>query len=127
MLTIRKVTSFAAACALAIGASSALSSPAFAHAEYANSNPAKGAKLTKQPSHVTVVFDDKLVNLANSNLIVVTNAAKQHVEVGKTKLNGGTVSVALKPGLPNGKYTVTYKVLSDDGHPVTGSYTFFLK
>ncbi|MEV8413886.1 copper resistance protein CopC [Streptomyces niveus] len=28
----------------------------------------------------------------------------------------------MKPGLPAGSYTVGYRVVSADGHPVTGSY-----
>jgi hypothetical protein len=37
------------------------------------------------------------------------------------------VSVALKNALPAGRYTVAFRVVSDDGHPVESSYTFQVK
>jgi methionine-rich copper-binding protein CopC len=101
--------------------------PASAHAQLLISNPAISATLTKVPSAVTLVFDDDLIDLEGGNQIVVLNAAKKHVEQGTTKLAGATLSVGVKTGLPTGKYQVLYKVISNDGHPVTGTYFFYLK
>ena len=101
-------------------------SPAFAHAQLLVSTPGISATLTKAPTAVTLQFDDDLIDLAGGNQIVVMNAAQKHVDQGTTKLAGATLSVGLKTGLANGKYQVIYKVISNDGHPVTGSYFFYL-
>ena len=129
-MTFKRKTAIAIA-AVAVSASMLAggisAAPAFAHAQLLTTNPAVSSTLAKQPAKVTLVFDDNLVDLAGGNQIVVTNAAQKHVESGATKLDGATVSVGLKPGLANGKYEVQYKVISDDGHPVTGTYFFYLK
>ena len=119
----RWVAAVAALSALVLGASVA----ANAHAQLLTSNPAVSATLAKQPKLVTLVFDDDLVDLAGGNQIVVTNSARKHVESGATKVAGATISVALKSALATGKYQVQYKALSADGHPITGTYFFYLK
>jgi methionine-rich copper-binding protein CopC len=119
------ITAVAVAALTAIGPVAV--SPARAHAQLLTNSPAVSSTLTKQPKQVSLVFDDDLIDLAGGNQIVVTNAAQKHVESGATKLDGATVSVGLKPGLANGRYEVQYKVISDDGHPVTGTYFFYLK
>ncbi|MDJ0471976.1 copper resistance CopC family protein, partial [Rhodococcoides fascians] len=43
---------------------------------------------------------------------------------GAATVEGPDVSVLLEDGLPNGEYTVGYRVTSADGHPITGSYGF---
>lgn len=43
---------------------------------------------------------------------------------GTATVEGPDVSVLLEDGLPNGQYTVGYRVTSADGHPITGSYGF---
>ena len=120
---IRWVAAVAALTALSLGPTL----PANAHAQLLNSNPAVSATLAKQPKLVALTFDDDLVDLNGGNQIMVTNSANKHVELGATKLSGATLSVALKAGLTTGKYQVVYKALSADGHPVTGTYFFYLK
>ncbi len=42
-------------------------------------------------------------------------------------MEGQRLTAAVEPGRPgNGVYTVGYRVVSADGHPVTGSYKFTL-
>nr|BFE76947.1 hypothetical protein GCM10020092_102480 [Actinoplanes digitatis] len=40
------------------------------------------------------------------------------------KAEGKTGSITFPEALPNGVYTVTYGVVSQDGHPVQGKYSF---
>jgi len=37
------------------------------------------------------------------------------------------LSLALKSGLKSGTYVIAWKILSDDGHPVSGQSTFHVK
>ncbi|MEV4754447.1 copper resistance CopC family protein [Micromonospora sp. NPDC049559] len=58
--------------------------------------------------------------------IVVTDPARRPVAAGAPAVTGtrGTVALGRLPG--NGTYTVAYRVVSVDGHPVQGSYPFTL-
>lgn len=101
--------------------------PAMAHASLAYATPAIGQILSQSPNQVQLTFDDDLQNLGgNSNVIEVTDATGEEVQMGETLLQGATISVALK-SLASGRYTVTYRVVSADGHPVSDSYDFVVR
>lgn len=103
------------------------SSPAEAHALLVKANPKNSAILFKSPSNVTLTFDDDLLDLATSNVIQVFNDKNRRVDRGGTKLQAATVSTLLNASLSVGRYRVTYRVLSADGHPVSATYYFYLK
>lgn len=96
--------------------------PAAAHNQLVESDPAPKARLTTPPEAVTLVFLQSLD--PEHTTVVVTDADESQVEAGEPVIDGGEVSVDLPPDLPDGEYTVAYRVLSNDGHPVQGSYTF---
>ena len=79
------------------------------------------------PSRVSLTFDDNLINLGGtSNLIQVVDPKGNRVDTGASALTGATLSVQLKPETVIGKYEVTYRVISADGHPVSNSFPFYL-
>ena len=96
-----------------------------AHAQLLVSNPRIGATLYKAPTSVALTFDDDLINLAGGNEIVVLDPKKHQIQNGLTQLSGATLKTALKKVKLYGKYTVIYKVMSIDGHPVTAKYLFY--
>ncbi len=100
--------------------------PAFAHAQLLVSSPAVSQSFKVAPTVVSLQFDDDLINLPSGNQIVVLDPLSSHVETGAVKLAGATLSVALKKLTSYGKYQVLYHVVSADGHPVSGSYFFYL-
>ncbi len=55
---------------------------------------------------------------------VVVTGPSGAVRPGAPTINGRVVTQAIAPSAPAGSYTVTYRVTSDDGHPVTGSFAF---
>jgi methionine-rich copper-binding protein CopC len=63
----------------------------------------------------------------NPNSISVTNSKGISVNAGETKVSGTTFLEALKSPLASGKYKVSYRVVSADGHVVSGSYSFNVK
>jgi methionine-rich copper-binding protein CopC len=96
-----------------------------AHAEYRSSTPANGATVATPPAEVVITFS-KETSATKSNGVVTdgtgaTVSTGWHVDLNeRTKL-----SIALKPNLPNGIYTVNWTSLSeDDGHVVDGSFIF---
>jgi non-specific protein-tyrosine kinase len=84
-----------------------------------------GAKLTKQPRRVLVKFGGEI----KSGSIVVKNAGGKIVSIGpngKDPADVRRLRVALKPNLKNGRYTVSWKVVSADGHHQAGTFSFRL-
>ena len=76
---------------------------------------------------MSLTFDDNLINLGgNSNQIEVTDPKGVRLDSGTSLVSGATLSVALKPDTIIGKYEVTYRVISADGHPVSNSFPFYL-
>ncbi|MET9775212.1 copper resistance protein CopC [Streptomyces sp. NPDC006367] len=108
----------ATACALLAGAG-----PASAHAALTGSDPRQGAVVDKAPAQVTLTFSEA-VSLDDDSLRVLDPKGAR-VDTGQPAGTGGTTyTVKLRPGLPDGTYTVAYQVVSADSHPVSGAYTF---
>ena len=98
-----------------------VSAPASAHARLEKTSPADGASLTAAPPEIMLGFNE----VVNEDLSEVT------VQTGSTDVTDGSVDVEgdslyqpLRSDMPEGEYTVTYKVVSADGHPVSGTFTF---
>ena len=74
-----------------------------------------------------MTFDDDLIVLGGSSDIVqVTDPKGKRVDVGLSTVADATLSVKLKSSSLLGRYRVTYRVISADGHPVSGNYPFYL-
>ena len=107
-----------------------LNSPAAqAHAALESTVPAKGAVVAKTTNKVTMHFGEDILVIKgkNPNSILVSDSRGKKVSFGTTIISGANISSALKAPLSPGKYTVKYRVVSADGHVVTGSYTFTVK
>ena len=97
-----------------------------AHAQLLVSSPPIGATLTMAPTSVELTFDDDVMDLPGGNQIVVLDPKKHQVQVSETYVVGSKVWVKLRKLKLYGKYSVLYKVMSIDGHPVTATYRFYL-
>jgi hypothetical protein len=95
--------------------------PAEAHNSLTASSPADGARVATVPRTVTLTF---LAGLKPAGT-AVTVAGPDGVEAtaGAPSVKRNTVTVRLRPGAA-GRYTVTYRVASTDGHPVKGDIQF---
>ena len=114
--------------ALALVLSLGLLSVASAHAELVSSDPAAGANLTAAPAKVTLVFSEEISDKEAESNFTVTDESGATVGTGKldtTDLDHKTLSGALKSGLGDGIYTVTWQTITpdDNGHS-DGSFTF---
>jgi copper transport protein len=96
--------------------------PASAHAELVGSTPANGARLDKAPARVTLEFTEG-VNLIDDGIRLVDGQGDT-VSTPTATAEGRTVRWAMPSDLPNGKYLVSWRVLSADGHPVEGAFSF---
>jgi copper transport protein len=97
-------------------------SPAAAHAELVAINPANGAQLDKAPDEITMTFTESVDVLDDGFRLVDSVGAT--VPTPEPVADGHTVSWPMPADLPDGPYTVTWKLVSSDGHPVAGAFSF---
>jgi len=97
-------------------------SPAAAHAELVNITPANGAQLPRPPTEVKMTFTES-VNLVGGGIRLV-DAAGATVPTSDPTVDGHIVTWPMPAGLPKGAYVVTWRVVSADGHPVSGASSF---
>lgn len=100
--------------------------PAFAHAELTGASPKANVLLKKAPQEIRLTFDDDLIPILESNQIAVTNSKNVRVDKNDSTVLGNQLRTSLKKLQP-GKYQVTYRVLSADGHPIASKYSFTIK
>jgi copper resistance protein C len=96
--------------------------PAFAHARLESSDPADGASLDTAPQRVSLTFSDPMTT--DFTTITVVGPDGEHYEAGDIAASGTTVSAGVQPLGPAGRYEIGFRVVSEDGHPVTGSVAF---
>jgi copper transport protein len=100
-----------------------LPASAGAHAVVEQTQPTRGAALERSPERVTVTFDEPVES--SFGALRVFAADGERVDAGEVQRpSGGAVAVGVEEDLPDGAYTVTYRVVSADSHPVTGGYVF---
>ncbi|GAA8844457.1 hypothetical protein DUHN55_12200 [Helicobacter pylori] len=98
-----------------------LAAPASAHARLEASSPKEGSTLTATPPEIMLRFNEPIQSGLNE---VSVRTGSTDATDGDLEVDGGTVYQPLKSSLPAGSYTVSYKVVSADGHPISGSYSF---
>lgn len=109
--------------ALAIGVLVAGAAPAGAHAQVVSTDPAAGATLDTSPRSVTVVFNEPVQ--ARPDAVQVHDGTGSRVDDGRLRrVQGGRALRLPMPSLGDGGYVVTWRVVSDDGHPISGGVTW---
>jgi copper transport protein len=113
--------------ALLLGLALALLAPAsaLAHARLEATSPPQGATVKRELAAVVFSFDEPVEG--NFGAVRVYDSRGERVDEGDAFHPGGTGSklgVHLEPGLPDGSYTATYRVVSADGHIVSSGYVF---
>ncbi|MGH3730539.1 MAG: copper resistance protein CopC [Micromonosporaceae bacterium] len=110
--------------AVVAGALAALcwAAPAVAHAALLGSSPANGAVVEDAPSVVTLRFSEPVEPVPGQVRILAPDGGR--ADNGEPRASGGEVRITMRDGAPKGTYLVTFRVVSADGHPVTGGFTF---
>lgn len=121
-LDARPVTRLAAVVAISLLGLLSFAGPASAHTELTGSDPADGATLLTAPASVALTFNEQVQNFAAT--VVVTGPDGQTYTADDATLGGMTVTAPLAPLGSAGIYTVAYRIVSADDHPVTGQTTF---
>ena len=96
--------------------------PASAHADLVSTDPVDGAVLQSAPESITLSFNSKI--LEGMAELAVTNSVGELV-TGIIAESAQTTTTALWPvDLPGDTYKVAYRIVSEDGHPIIGSFSF---
>lgn len=110
------------AAAVALASVLATAAPASAHTSLTSADPAKGATVAS-PRQIRLTFADPV----RFTGVVVLDAHGGHHESGRSQAVDNHVTEAIAGVLASGVYTVGWRVVAPDGHPVTGTYTFTVK
>ena len=111
--------------ALAVGAALLLgAAPAWAHSQLDASNPANGASVATPPSSVSLTFNEDVQ--PGFTVITLIGPDGKDYHSGDVTETDQTVKVDALPLGPAGQYQIGYRVVSADGHPVSGKTTFTL-
>ncbi|GAB7007839.1 hypothetical protein JCM18899A_53160 [Nocardioides sp. AN3] len=95
--------------------------PALAHAELEGSDPAPGAVLATPPIVVSLRFSERVTTSAGAVRVFAPDGRR--VDSGRVRVDGRWVRADFD-GSPRGTYLVSWRVVSDDSHPVSGVFTF---
>lgn len=103
----------------------ATASTALGHAYLTSSSPEPDAKLAAAPALVTLTFSEP-VQLLRSDDATVVNGEGTEVNSGPADNDADSrvVQIPLRPGLPDGTYTVRYQIIGADSHIIPGVFVF---
>ncbi|MFE0510807.1 copper resistance protein CopC, partial [Streptomyces sp. NPDC058964] len=99
--------------------------PASAHAALRATDPADGSVLKSAPKHITLTFTESVTLLDDS--FRVFDPRNHQVPAGEPRHAPGssaTARITLPGRLGTGTFTVAWRVVSADSHPVSGAFTF---
>jgi methionine-rich copper-binding protein CopC len=98
-----------------------ITASAEAHAHLKASNPAEGAVVTEMPSAVVLTFSEAARMTAVS--IQKDEQPKQTLKPPAATSSAAQITVAM-PTLAPGNYTLSWRVVSDDNHIMSGELHF---
>lgn len=124
MAVLRKSVSVFVSAFVALTLGMALPAVASAHAVKVSSDPAENAVLSGPPVQVSATFNEPLQKRFSAMTVIGPDDKTDQWQAGDPVVSGAVISVGVKAGAPAGKYTVNYRVISEDGHPVDGSWAF---
>jgi methionine-rich copper-binding protein CopC len=102
-----------------------LANPAFAHSSLVSATPEPNATLLEVPSEVRLEFNENLLLIggANPNKVEIFDSSGNLVS-GATTIENQFALALINSGTAPGNFTVKYRVVSGDGHPIEGEYQF---
>lgn len=122
---MKRILTSTAALSLSLAAIIGVPSPALAHSDEVKTSPAAGATVAAGRIPITLTFGEELLTGDDSisHEVIVTNAEGAIVPALCATAEGFDLSTASAIDQP-GKYTVTWRTVSADGHPVDGTFDF---
>ncbi|MFF4778453.1 copper resistance protein CopC [Microtetraspora fusca] len=97
----------------------ALAMPALAHTSLRSSDPKENARVDEL-TKVSLTFSESV----RYPVVLVRGQDGRRYESGGPAVSGSEVTQAVAGSLPDGKYSVAWRVVSSDGHPIEGEIPF---
>ncbi len=97
---------------------------AAAHDQIIATSPTSGERLADAPESLVLTFSGSLMSLG-TDVLVLDSQEKDWAD-GEPSLDGEVLTQRLKTAMPDGEYSVRWRVVSSDGHPINGAYTFLV-
>ena len=119
---MKKILAGVAVSAAALVALVAGAGPAAAHASLESTSPGAGQVLAAPPGQVELTFSEPVEVSLGAVRVYDSNA--ERVDEGEVRHDGGDSVVQPLGDLADGSYVVTWRVVSADGHPIHGAFTF---
>lgn len=95
---------------------------ASAHAQIVGQFPNENEILDASPEAITLEFTGDLMDI--TQLAMVVDADGTDWVSGPIEVDRRTATQPLLPDMPEGSYQVRWRVVSDDGHPISGAFEF---
>lgn len=99
----------------------AFSSVSYAHTGLTSSSPADGEDVSEDVHEIVLEFNTKI---ETTSTVKVFNENKEEVVISNTQASDNVMTGGFMSPLDNGTYTVEWKIIGADGHPIQGSYSF---
>lgn len=96
--------------------------PASAHDAVTGTSPTDGESLGSVPDAIEISFTDTPLSLGSE--ILVEDAQGRDWTTGEVEITGNSATQPIDPDSPAGEYTVTWRVVSSDSHPIEGAFDF---
>ncbi|KGM44805.1 copper resistance protein CopC [Neobacillus niacini] len=91
-----------------------------AHTSLSSSNPTEGQVITENLEQITLVFATTIEELSTMKLVKEGN----EVALGEIKVENKQLIGSISKPLDNGSYTIQWKIIGEDGHPISGEINF---
>ncbi len=98
------------------------SGPAAAHDQLISSTPTASEELEASPDEVTLEYSAEVMTMG-AELRLTDSAGKQY-SVDEAKFEGTRVVAGISEELPDAAYSLAWRVVSSDGHPISGVVPF---
>jgi len=99
-----------------------VATPALAHDELIGSTPSPDEQVSTAPTSVVLTYSAAIMP-EGAEVIVVDAAGKDWTD-GAPVIDTNTLTAPLASGMPEAGYLVEWRVVSSDGHPISGTIPF---
>ncbi len=122
---MKRIFRLSAALSLALAAMLGSAVSSLAHSDEFKTSPETGSTIDAGRIPITMIFGEELLvgDESISHEVIVTNAAGEIMPALCASAQGFELTTAAALDQP-GEYTVTWRTVSADGHPTTGTFSF---
>ncbi|WP_431027408.1 copper resistance CopC family protein [Lysinibacillus sp. LZ02] len=92
-----------------------------AHTHLHSTNPENGSEVTTELSSISLTYEGQIEEGSSFD---ITSSEGQNIEVETFSIENGVLTGSLAQPLENDQYTVAWTTISEDGHPLTGEFSF---